>query len=51
MVNLNQLSATYQFQINQDVFADWVIFEHLHRVLKPFLVQPADWTNSESQFP
>lgn len=50
MAKLTQLSATYQLRINQEVFADWVVFEHLHRVLKPFLVQPSDWTNPASLF-
>lgn len=50
LAKLNQLSATYQLRINEEVFADWVVFEHLHRVLKPFLVQPADWTNPASLF-
>ena len=50
LAKLNQLSATYQLQINQELFADWVVFEHLHRVLKPFLVRPADWTDPDSLF-
>jgi hypothetical protein len=50
LAKLNQLSTTYQIRINQEVFADWVVFEHLHRVLKPFLARPADWTNPESLF-
>lgn len=50
MAKLTLLSATYQLRINQEVFADWVVFEHLHRVLKPFLAQPSDWTNPDSLF-
>ncbi|NEU70060.1 hypothetical protein GK091_24495 [Spirosoma agri] len=50
LAKLNQLNAAYQLRINQDLFADWVVFEHLHRVLKPFLIRPADWTNPNSLF-
>ena len=50
IAKLNRLSARYQLRIDQELFADWVVFEHLHRVLKPFLVRPADWTNPDSSF-
>ncbi|MFD2934799.1 hypothetical protein [Spirosoma flavum] len=50
LAKVNRLSPVYQIQLNQEIYVDWVIFEHLYRLLKPFLVQPDDWTNSTSFF-
>lgn len=32
------------------VYVDWVVFEHLYRLIKPFLSHPDDWMNPESLF-
>ncbi|GAB3898975.1 hypothetical protein [Spirosoma agri] len=50
LAKLNQSGDAYQIQIDQKQFADRVVFEHLHWVLKPFHVRPADWTNPASLF-
>ena len=50
LAKLSRLNPVYQLRVNQAIYVDWVIFEHLYRLLKPFLVQPADWTNPDSLF-
>ncbi|GAB3751773.1 hypothetical protein [Spirosoma pomorum] len=47
---MDRLKPTYQLQINGDVYADWVVFEHLNLLIKPFFVQPGSWSDSNSVF-
>ncbi|QMW01008.1 hypothetical protein [Spirosoma foliorum] len=47
LARLNRLSSVYQLRVNQEVYADWVIFEHLYRLLKPFMVRTDDWANPD----
>ena len=47
---LNRMDSRYQLQMNGEVYADWVIFEHFYLLLKPFLVNPDDWIDRYSLF-
>jgi hypothetical protein len=47
---MDRLKPTYQLLVNGDVYADWVIFEHLNLLIKPFFVQPGSWTDADSIF-
>ncbi|QKZ14625.1 hypothetical protein [Spirosoma sp. KUDC1026] len=47
---LDRLKPAYQLQINGDVYADWVVIEHLNLLIKPFFVQPGSWTDPASVF-
>jgi hypothetical protein len=47
---MDRLKPTYQLLVNGDVYADWVIYEHLNLLIKPFFVQPGSWTDPGSVF-
>lgn len=47
---LNRLNPVYQFQQDGMTYVDWVVFEHLYRLVRPYLVHPDDWMNPESLF-
>lgn len=47
---MDRLKPTYQLRINGDVYADWVIFEHLNLLIKPFFVHPGSWSDPDSVF-
>lgn len=47
---INRLSPVYQRQQDGRVYIDWVIFEHLYRLIRPYLIHPDDWINPESLF-
>lgn len=47
---LAQLNPVYQLQVDGNVYADWVIFEHFYLFIKPYLVHATDWKDPESLF-
>jgi hypothetical protein len=47
---LGRLKPVYQLVYNEEVYAEWVIYESLPRTLKPFLVNESDWTNHDCVF-
>lgn len=47
---VNRLNPDYQLQQDGRTYVDWVVFEHLYRLVRPYLVYPDDWMNPESMF-
>jgi hypothetical protein len=47
---LGRLKPVYQIKYNDEIYAEWVIFESFPRTLKSFLVNESDWTNHDCVF-
>ena len=47
---INRLNPIYQRQRDGMVYIDWVIFEHLYRLIRPFLIHADDWRNPQALF-
>ncbi|RRB07493.1 hypothetical protein [Larkinella rosea] len=50
LAKINRLSPVYQRQLQGEVYIDWVVFEHVYRFLRPFLVRPEDWLDGDRLF-